>query len=190
MALSPRSLTAIATSAHEIRSPVESIMSSSRGCGEGDTSRASARSVSVVLPIAETVATTRRPRRRASTMRRATVRTLSGSATDEPPNFITTVSNAAVTARAPRAGTARAPVGSGFRVGASGRARARAPARRAGDDPPRRRARHPGCRRPPVRPSGSSPRPRREAAAGSRSPSAPSPSGGAPRPSGRGGPSR
>ena len=34
----PRSLMTIAASAHEIRSPVESIMSISRGCGWSETS--------------------------------------------------------------------------------------------------------------------------------------------------------
>ena len=90
----PRSWIAIATTAHEMRSPVESSMSSSRGFGEGETSFASAISVSVVLPIADTVPTTRRPRCFASTSRGATARTFSASATDEPPNFMTTVSNA------------------------------------------------------------------------------------------------
>ena len=47
---------------------------------------------SVVRPIAETVPTTRTPRSWASTRRRATPRIRSGSATDVPPNFITTVS--------------------------------------------------------------------------------------------------
>src|SRR5262245_3801203 len=77
-----------------MRSPVESSMSSSRGFGVGETSLASEISESVVFPIAETVPTTFSPRRRASTKRRATWRTFSGSATDEPPNFITTVSKA------------------------------------------------------------------------------------------------
>src|SRR5882757_689237 len=44
--------------------------------------------------MAETVPTTRRPARLASTRRCATPRTFSASATDDPPNFITTVSNA------------------------------------------------------------------------------------------------
>ena len=46
-----------------MRSPVESSMSSSRPSGSGETSCASAISESVVLPIAETVPTTRRPLR-------------------------------------------------------------------------------------------------------------------------------
>src|SRR6187551_695410 len=71
-------------------------MSSSRGFGVGETSEARASSSSVVLPMAETVPTTFNPRRFASTNRRATWRILSGSATEEPPNFITTVSNSGV----------------------------------------------------------------------------------------------
>ena len=90
----PRSWIAIATSAQEMRSPVESSMSSSRPSGWGETSWASAISESVVLPMAETVPTTRSPLRFASTRRCATPRTLAASATDDPPNFITTVSNA------------------------------------------------------------------------------------------------
>jgi hypothetical protein len=70
------------------------IATSSRGLGVGETSLASASSESVVLPIAETVPTTSRPCRFASTNRFATSLTLSGSATDEPPNFITIVSAA------------------------------------------------------------------------------------------------
>ena len=55
----PRSLIAIAHSAHEMRSPVESSMSISRGSGVGETSSAIAISSSVVLPRAESTATTR-----------------------------------------------------------------------------------------------------------------------------------
>ena len=54
----PRSLIAIAHSAHEIRSPVDSSMSISRGSGVGETSSAEAISSSVVLPRAESTATT------------------------------------------------------------------------------------------------------------------------------------
>ena len=75
-----------------MRSPVESSMSNSRTFGVGETWWARSISPSVVLPIAETVPTTRRPRCFASTSRRATCLILSGSATDEPPNFMTTVS--------------------------------------------------------------------------------------------------
>ena len=64
-------------------------MSISRGCGRGETSAASATSWSVVVPIAETTPTTCRPVSWAATSRSATLRILSASATDEPPNFIT-----------------------------------------------------------------------------------------------------
>ena len=57
----PRSLIAIAHSAHEIRSPVESSMSISRGSGVVETSSAIAISSSVVLPRADSTATTRWP---------------------------------------------------------------------------------------------------------------------------------
>ena len=61
----PRSLIAIAHSAHEIRSPVESSMSISRGSGAVDTSSAIEISSSVVLPRADSTATTRWPCSRA-----------------------------------------------------------------------------------------------------------------------------
>ncbi len=86
----PRSLIAIAHSAQEIRSPVESSMSISRGAGRSETSRAIATSSSVVLPRAESTATTRLPRSRAATIRRAARLMSSASATEVPPNFITT----------------------------------------------------------------------------------------------------
>ena len=54
----PRSLIAIAHSAHEIRSPVERSMSISRGSGVVETSSAEAISSSVVLPRADSTATT------------------------------------------------------------------------------------------------------------------------------------
>ena len=54
----PRSLMAIAHSAHEMRSPVESSMSISRGSGVAETSSAEAISSSVVLPRADSTATT------------------------------------------------------------------------------------------------------------------------------------
>ena len=87
----PRSLIAIAASAHEMRSPTEMSMSSSRGSGRGETSCASATSSSVVSPIAERTATTRLPASVAATMRFATAFSRSGPATDVPPNFITIV---------------------------------------------------------------------------------------------------
>ena len=52
--------------------------------------------------MAETVPTTRMPRSRASTSRRATCRIFSGSATDEPPNFMTTVSGVGLGGRVHR----------------------------------------------------------------------------------------
>ncbi len=87
----PRSWTAIAQSAFEIRSPTEMSMSYSRGCGFGEISWARRMSSSVVSPIAERTPTTRSPRSCARTSRRATSLIFSGSATDVPPNFITTM---------------------------------------------------------------------------------------------------
>ena len=55
----PRSWIAIAHSAHEMRSPVDSSMSISRGSGAAETSSAIAISSSVVLPRADSTATTR-----------------------------------------------------------------------------------------------------------------------------------
>ena len=88
----PRSLIAIAHSAHEIRSPVESSMSISRGSGLGETSSAIAISSSVVWPRADSTATTRLPASRLPTIRRAARLIRSASATEVPPNFITMVS--------------------------------------------------------------------------------------------------
>ena len=85
----PMSSIAIAQRAAVMRSPVESSMSISRGCGRGDTSAASAASVSVVSPMADTTPTVGRPVSWVATMRRATLRILSVSATEVPPNFIT-----------------------------------------------------------------------------------------------------
>ena len=65
----PRSLIAIAHSAHEIRSPVESSMSISRGSGSGEISWAIATSWSVVSPRADSTATTGWPSSRARTIR-------------------------------------------------------------------------------------------------------------------------
>ena len=90
IALWPRSLIAIAASAHEIRSPTESSMSSSRGSGRGETSCESASSSSVTLPIAESTPTTWEPASRAATRRRATAVSFWGSPTEVPPNFWTT----------------------------------------------------------------------------------------------------
>src|SRR4029079_8860833 len=91
----PRSLIAIAHSAQEIRSPVESSMSISRASGVADTSSAQEISSSVVFPRAESTATTFWPCSRARTMRRAARLIRSASATDVPPNFITTVPDTA-----------------------------------------------------------------------------------------------
>src|SRR3954453_1435672 len=87
----PRSLIAIAHSAHDIRSPVERSMSISRASGVVETSSAIWISSSVVFPRAERTATTRWPLSRAATIRRAARLRRSASATDVPPNFITTV---------------------------------------------------------------------------------------------------
>src|SRR4051794_9616098 len=91
----PRSLITIAASAHDTRSPVESSMSISRGCGRSETSWAIATSSSVVLPRADSTAATRWPASLLSTIRRAARLMRSASATEVPPNFITTVSEAA-----------------------------------------------------------------------------------------------
>src|SRR2546421_2428474 len=87
----PRSSIAISASAHEMRSPTEMSMSSARGFGAGEISYARRIRSSVVLPIADRTPTTRLPLRFASTSRRATAFSFSGSPTDVPPNFITTV---------------------------------------------------------------------------------------------------
>ncbi len=89
----PRSLIAIAHSAQEMRSPVESSMSISRASGAAEISCAIAISSSVVLPRAESTATTRAPASRRSTTRRAARLIRSASATEVPPNFITTISD-------------------------------------------------------------------------------------------------
>ena len=87
----PRSLSAIAHRAHEIRSPVESSMSISRGWGSGEISWAISTSWSVVAPRADSTATTEWPSSRARTIRFAALIRRSASATDVPPNFITTM---------------------------------------------------------------------------------------------------
>ena len=100
----PRSWIAIAQSAFEIRSPVETSMSYSRGCGRGETSWARRISSSVVDPIAEMTPTTFEPDSRAATSRSATRFSLAGLPTDVPPNFITT--SPGVRTGSPTAGTA------------------------------------------------------------------------------------
>ena len=77
----------MASSAMDIRSPAVNSMSSSRPCGLSLTWLASAIRSSVVPPIAETTTMTSLPARRVSETRLATLLILSGSATDEPPNF-------------------------------------------------------------------------------------------------------
>ena len=74
--------------AQEMRSPVDSSMSISRGSGVSEISAASETSSSVVLPRAETTANTPSPPSRAAAMRRATRLMCSASATDVPPNFM------------------------------------------------------------------------------------------------------
>jgi hypothetical protein len=87
----PRSWIAIAHSAHEIRSPVESSMSISLGCGSGEISCAIVTSSSVVAPRAESTATTPLPASFAPTIRRAACLRRSASATEVPPNFMTVI---------------------------------------------------------------------------------------------------
>ena len=89
-AWAPRDSMAMATSALEIRSPAVSSMSNSRGGGAGQTCRARSSRSSVVSPIADTTTTTSLPARLVSTMRSATRRMRSASATDDPPYFCTT----------------------------------------------------------------------------------------------------
>ena len=89
----PMSWIAIAQSAQEIRSPVESSMSISRATGRSEISSAWLTSSSVVLPRAESTATTRLPASRAATIRPAARLICSAPATEVPPNFITTMSD-------------------------------------------------------------------------------------------------
>ena len=89
-----------------MRSPTEISMSSSRASGRAEISCASRTSSSVESPIAESTATTRFPASRAATSLWATARRRSTSATDDPPNFITTVPALGAGASSARAGTA------------------------------------------------------------------------------------
>ncbi len=89
IASTPRSCSAIASSAIDTRSPVVSSMSSSRRLGAGETSRASASSSSVVWPIADTTTTVSLPAARAAATRRATARMRSAPSTEVPPYFWT-----------------------------------------------------------------------------------------------------
>src|SRR3954468_7153103 len=88
----PRSFSTMAASAHEIRSPVESSMSISRGSGRAETSLAIRIRSSVVLPRAESTTATRLPPRARAAIRSAARLIRSASATEVPPNFMTTVS--------------------------------------------------------------------------------------------------
>src|SRR4029077_19947333 len=83
-----------ATSALEIRSPAVSSMSISRAGGTGQTCLARSSRSSVVSPIAETTTTTSFPCFLVSTMRSATRRIRSASATEDPPYFCTTSATA------------------------------------------------------------------------------------------------
>ena len=82
---------AMAHNAHDWRSPVERSMSISRGSGVDEISSASAISWSVVWPRAESTATTRAPASRLATIFSAAERMRCASATEVPPNFMTTV---------------------------------------------------------------------------------------------------
>src|SRR3954468_17073764 len=75
-----------------MRSPVESSMSISRGSGRSETSLAMRIRSSVVFPRADSTATTRLPFSARAAIRSAARLMRSASATDVPPNFITTVS--------------------------------------------------------------------------------------------------
>src|SRR4051794_4593335 len=75
-----------------MRSPVESSMSISRGSGRSETSFAIRINSSVVFPRADRTATTRLPFSARVAIRWAARLMRSASATDVPPNFITTVS--------------------------------------------------------------------------------------------------
>src|SRR4051795_1152574 len=81
----------MAASAHDWRSPVDRSMSISRGSGVSETSSAIRISSSVVCPRADRTATTPAPASFLATMRPAARLMRSASATDVPPNFMTTV---------------------------------------------------------------------------------------------------
>jgi hypothetical protein len=85
----PRALRAIERRAIEMRSPAESSMSSSRRAGASVTFLASARSSSVVSPMAETTTTTSLPAALAAATRSATRPMRPTSPTEEPPYFCT-----------------------------------------------------------------------------------------------------
>ena len=106
----PRSLITIAARAQVTRSPVESSMSISRGSGRSETSYASDTSSSVCFPRADSTATTFVPASFAFTMRSAARLMRSASATEVPPNFMTTVSVPLI-GMAPNDSRARGPGG-------------------------------------------------------------------------------
>ena len=113
----PRSDKAIASSAIEIRSPLEISMSSSRLGGDWVTLRDRAMSWSVVLPIADTTTTTRLPCWTVSETRRATSFRRSGSATELPPYFCTTIGLSAVLGGGPRESSSQAGRGTDVEPG-------------------------------------------------------------------------
>src|SRR5918994_2109885 len=91
VAATPRSCRAIASRATDWSSPVESSWSISRGEGSRLTSRASLRSLSVCLPVAETVTTSPSPESWARFILSATALTCSVVATELPPYFWTMI---------------------------------------------------------------------------------------------------
>src|SRR5699024_2000963 len=86
----PNELTAMASTALEMRAPEGSRMSISRCGGDGQTWSARSRSSSVVSPIADATTTTSSPAFRVSTILSATRRIRSADSTEEPPYFCTT----------------------------------------------------------------------------------------------------
>ena len=96
MAGAPRFWIAIESKAMDMRSPALSSMSSSRRGGLASTSRARAKSSSVVLPMALTTTTTSWPAARVATTFSATRWSFATSATLLPPYFCTTMLMAVV----------------------------------------------------------------------------------------------
>ena len=91
IAATPSAWSAMETSVALWCSPVARSMSSSRGSGSSVMAAARARSSSVVSPMAETTMHRSAPSARARAILRATRRIRSAFATDEPPNFMTTM---------------------------------------------------------------------------------------------------
>ena len=89
MAGYPIASSASASSVMDTCSPVDSRRSSSRAGGSALTALASPMSSSVVLPMADTTATTWLPASCMAARRRATPLIRSGEATEVPPNFAT-----------------------------------------------------------------------------------------------------